>query len=721
MNVSVRTYNPLRLILPALMIALNSYSQLSTTPSNGNYSQLVQTKLLGNGVTLLSANYSGSPQAIGSFFASNSNLGISEGIVMTTGNVYGAQGPNSVGNDGFDNGTGGPTGVAYSYLNTHLGTGNFFNASVLTFSFIPQGSGLKFRYVFGSEEYPEFVCSDYNDAFAFLLSGPGFNPPVNLALVPGTSQIVAINSVNGGSPGNYGQTPYNPANCTSLTNTQYYVDNTGGATIQYDGFTKVLTAEATVTPCSTYTITLVVTDVGDGLWDSGVFLEAKSFTTNSTSVTSRDSSFIQGTSDLYEGCGIGKFTFTRSGDLTVSKTVNYSVTGTATNGVDYTPSLPGSVTFAPGQDKIEVTITPIADGITEGDETVTVTLLSDNPCPTSAPPTTTITIHDYSPLAVTAMPDVFLNCYNDTVQLNATVTGGAFNLVSWSTGQVGNPVNVTPTQTTTYTITVLDQCAGTSVSDDVTIHIPPHEPLKIFASPDTVICGGETITLWGYATGGIGNIQTAWSTGESNVTQFTVTPSDNSEYILSATDSCNFTVYDTIRVIVRKPNADFNYYYIQNHEIQTIDLSSPDVVNWVWIWGDGDSSFVQNPSHAFRDTGLYSVTLIVSNTFGCYDTVIKPIRSYPPFEFFIPNAFTPGDDMVNDFFDGKGVGFTDYRMQLYDRWGQLLFESFQYGRGWNGKDRGGKDAPLGVYVYVFDLKTPVGKKYHYVGRVTLVR
>src|SRR5205823_743581 len=122
-----------------------------------------------------------------------------------------------------------------------------YDACILEFDFKPAGDTVKFNYVFGSEEYTSFTCSSFNDVFGFFISGPGFAVPTNIALVPGTTIPVCINSVNCGATGFYSTStcaalgPGSPF-CT------YYVNNSAGTTITYDGITTTLTAIAGVTP-----------------------------------------------------------------------------------------------------------------------------------------------------------------------------------------------------------------------------------------------------------------------------------------------------------------------------------------------------------------------------------------------------------------------------------------------------------------------------------------
>lgn len=663
-------------------------------------------------------NYVGTAGAIGFFNGASTNIGLASGVIITTGSISGAggpQGPNSVPDAGVDLQQPGPPSPVSNWLAAQVNAPSFHDAAVLSFNFIPQGNEVSFRYVFGSEEYNEFVGTQYNDAFGFFIQGPGIPGGVqNMAKIPATNAPVAINSVNNGYSAGC-------SNGSGASNPNYFVDNCNGTTVQYDGFTKVLTAKSTVIPCSTYTFYLVITDAGDGIYDSGVFLEAKSFSTqgNSNNVTATINSTIPGGTDLYEGCGTATLTFYRYGNTSTTQVLNYTVTGTAINGTDYN-NIPTSVTFNPGQTEVTVLLTPTVDGIGEGSETVTVTLIDENPCPAPNPPTVSISILDYAAPTLQAPPDVFNNCNNEPTTLTAVVTGGANNLITWNPGNLtGNPVTVAPNATTTYTVTLLDQCSGNSLNDDVTVHVPSFEPLTLTASNDTAVCGGETVTLWANTSGGIGQNNLTWGTGATTPT-ITVSPQNTTTYTVSVSDSCGNQLTEQITIHVQSPSASFTFHYVENDKIQLVDGSTSDVVEWLWVFGDGDSSDAQNPEHKFRDTGLFTVTLIVRNAFGCYDTATMLIRAYPPFKFFIPNAFTPTNDFINDFFDGKGEGFVEYEMQIFNRWGEEIYKSETYGRGWPGIYKG-KPVQLGVYVYKFKLITPVGLTYRYQGHVTLLR
>ncbi|HPS84168.1 MAG TPA: choice-of-anchor L domain-containing protein, partial [Bacteroidales bacterium] len=288
--------------------------------------QLVQNVLLGGGISVSNVTFTGGAEMRGTF-EGTSNLGIDTGLILATGDIAVSIGPNTYISHSDGGGVAGD-----SQLDALIGSSTN-DAAVLEFDFVPSSDTIRFFYVFGSEEYPEYVCSEFNDVFAFFLSGPnplgGNYNNVNIAKIPGTNIPVAINSINPGAEGAYGD----PGGCTTLAYSSLYNDNTSGTTIEYDGFTDVLEASANVIACSTYHIKIAIADVTDGAYDSGVFLKAKSFSSPAVGITAVGSSFD---STMVEGCGYATYTFTRGGDLANPFTINYIIEGDAINGIDYT-------------------------------------------------------------------------------------------------------------------------------------------------------------------------------------------------------------------------------------------------------------------------------------------------------------------------------------------------------------------------------------------------
>ena len=251
-------------LLAVLIPATNVFSQITGT--TGYTADEIATYLAGDGVIIDNVVMDCYSLAFGKFECIDCNVGIDSGIVLTTGRVSNIIGPNNSGSTGTNNGWPGDPD-----LDAYPGVGTTHDACILEFDVYSPGDSLGFDYVFGSDEYPEYVGS-INDAFVFWISGPGYPVPTNIALIPGTALPVTIDNVNAGSY------------------PMYYVPNgTGGVGvwgtdpyyIEYDGFTTVLSAQAVVTPCEWYHLKLSVGDESDFIYDSGVFIKAKSLITNS--------------------------------------------------------------------------------------------------------------------------------------------------------------------------------------------------------------------------------------------------------------------------------------------------------------------------------------------------------------------------------------------------------------------------------------------------------
>lgn len=672
-----------------------------TVGAPGSPTNLVQNVLVGSGVTVNNVTFNGAGIAYGTFNGTNSNIGLPSGVIITTGSRGIAPGPNNIASAGVDNGVPGDLTL------TSISGFDTYDASVLEFDFIPQSGQISFNYVFASEEYPEFVGQIYNDVFAFFISGPnpggGNYNNVNIANIPGTTTPVAINNVN------------------QISYTNYYVDNSGGPTVQYDGFTKPLTAQANVVPCQTYHIKICIADAGDGIYDSAVFLEALSFSSNTNDVVATVT-YGNNNSLLYEGCGQANIKFTKSVATQVADTFQVTVTGTATNGVDYS-QFPSQVIFQPGDTVVIVPLVPIFDGVSEPNETVTITI-TQNICGTIVTKQVSLTINNVDPLQVNVTPALTtLICPNVPTQLTANVTGGISPYTyTWDNGLVGQTITVFPQQTTTYTVTVVDNCNSQTAQAQAVIDLPGYIPLDLITPPDTTICPGDSILLFVSSRGGRGDteITFSWDNNLGDGPSKWVKPSGLTVYTVTVTDSCGTTVTKEIVVDVLPTNAEFDYFYIENRKIKFLDQSSSDVINWFWDFGDSNTSTEQNPLHNYADTGLYRVTLIVENQYGCTDTIVKNVRAYPDYTLYVPNAFTPNGDDINENFSGLGQGFVNYEMYIFNRWGEPIFKSTDYANRWDGRDKSGQISPQGIYVYLIKVKTPPGDEYTLRGSVALI-
>lgn len=347
-------------------------SQLAVT-TGSTASQLINNVLLGPGVVATNIQYTGAAQALGYFYGLGSNIGLKNGVILSTGKVISAIGPNNTTSVTSQNGQPGNPQL------TQICGQSTRDAAILEFDFVPSSDTIRFRYVFASEEYYEGVCTPYNDVFAFLISGPGITGTNNIALIPGTNKAVSISSVNGGVIGDPIYSPSTSYTYCNLGYTNFYTDNSTppGPTVQYDGFTKVFTAKLKVIPCQTYHIKMAIADGGnDDTWDSAVFLEAGSF--NSHYLTVNNLPHYSGctyNSAIAEGSGQATITFKRFDSIPYPRTLNYTLSGNASS-ADYNISAP-NVHFIAGSDSANIIITPLIDNITEGIETVSLTLIPD--------------------------------------------------------------------------------------------------------------------------------------------------------------------------------------------------------------------------------------------------------------------------------------------------------------------------------------------------------
>lgn len=318
-------------------ISVSSAQNQSTATFLGN-------NLIGNGVYIWNVKFNnatgniGSPQ-LGTF---NSNgyqsLMMDEGVIMTTGNISVASGPNSSGSSSAS--------ASGSWTDNTLG--NFTGYSVtscatIDFDFVSISPFITVNYSFGSEEYPEYVCSSFNDVFGFLITGPHLKAngtwqyeTWNAACIPYTTNAahpngiaVAINTVNNG----HNNTPSDTngvAGCTSRFH-EFYVSNASGSNgVEYDGFTRKLSANATLQPCTQYHMHISVCNVGDNSYDSGVFIEKESFNSPAADVnlSHRESTPIQRSQTETHSLSLAGSSYTHG-------YVQATFGGTAEAGVDY--------------------------------------------------------------------------------------------------------------------------------------------------------------------------------------------------------------------------------------------------------------------------------------------------------------------------------------------------------------------------------------------------
>lgn len=250
-----------------------SFGQLFVDTTNYNVQNLI-TNFFDTTVTITNITSSVGPASMAFFTATNTNLNINAGILITTGNAYTAAGPN------IQSGTTGSNNLpGDADLDSLIPGFLTYDASVIEFDITPDlgVDTLKFVYSFASEEYEEFVGS-FNDVFGFFISGPGITGTQNISHVPGAGIPVAINNVNCSTNNLYYVcNDVNSTNCTTGCPT-----NNANTTVEYDGFTTPLCACVAVTAGQTYHIKIAVADAMDYILDSGVFLSTESLSGSTT-------------------------------------------------------------------------------------------------------------------------------------------------------------------------------------------------------------------------------------------------------------------------------------------------------------------------------------------------------------------------------------------------------------------------------------------------------
>lgn len=247
-----------------LVAVPNATAVTGTTDLNTETPTGLAAALVGPGVLIANATHSGAPAAAGTFSGGASSIGFDTGVLLASGAIADATGPNTA------DSTGSAYGLPGDAALSSLAGVPTFDASILAFDFTPNADTVFFQYVFASEEYNEFVNTNFNDVFAFFVNG------INCAVVDTGSGLapVSINTINNG----------NPAGDTTATNPSLYRNNDlqdGGGSIntEYDGLTVVLTCMAPVTPNAVNHMRLAIADGSDGAWDSGVFLKQGSLST----------------------------------------------------------------------------------------------------------------------------------------------------------------------------------------------------------------------------------------------------------------------------------------------------------------------------------------------------------------------------------------------------------------------------------------------------------
>ena len=463
------------------------------------------------------------------FFDGNSDIDIDSGIVLCTGKTFymghplDSTGPSSIpgishkaiyNSTGYNLGTasfvGEPNGAQIPRFQQYpelvaLNNGRpIADANIFEFDIVPQGNFISLDYVFASEEWPHNSCDSGADVMAIMLSGPGIVGEKNIAVLPGTNTPVTTQTVYPiGTLCKEGGTAASP----------YYVDNTAGENVIFNGFTKVLRAASMVQPCQPYhvrvmvaegirhpydsiirmtvgsTITQTDTAMSDSLWgwsdglmlyDSGIFLKMGSLRSTDTVRIEALGGLSQSAAHPYamRGCFNGSFRLSVSDSLPIARTYTLQYSGTAVAGIDY-QALSTTVTLPAFAKSVTIPVQLLPQG--QGDKQLRVML--HNPagsCQTGYKAyIDTAILSIVSTYPVSASPADTTICNGCSVQLHATAEAGINYTYAWtpalglSSSNAASPI-ATPNVNTLYTLTItgsngFSNCAVGSATSNVKI------------------------------------------------------------------------------------------------------------------------------------------------------------------------------------------------------------------------------------------------------------
>ncbi|GDX51907.1 hypothetical protein LBMAG27_09540 [Bacteroidota bacterium] len=791
-------------VLAGLFSTINKNSSAQINVSTGVTALQLAQALVGPGATVLNPVINGNPIAYGTFSnGSSTSIGIDHGILLTCGHAN-IPSTNTTSAWSFSNGLPGDPLLAWA------GTG--YDATKFEFDVVAYDSTLSFQYVFASDEYNTFVSpgGSINDAFGFYISGPGITGQQNIALLPGGVQVTMQN-VNCGANSSYYicNDPYAP---TSGGCTGQCPSSSASTTIEYNGYTTLLTAQANVIPCDTFHLILVISDIADGVWDSGVLIANL---LAGTAVYQTVSNPIPNypTNTIVEGCTTGEIKvkkITSSGPCSVIDTTNtcnidtlcYHIvtSGNAIEGIDYL-NLPDTVCISANDSIFYLNIVTIADGLFEvpydtiivdlfpildsldtancpgassftalhamfllidpevhampddtlcQSQSITLTATSNLPnflwspsaslscsncaSPIATPPSTMLYIvqaslgncvlSDTVIINVSSVPIVNAGsddaiCPGESIQLHATgantylwLGSGAASL---SSPNIPNPI-ATPNVNTTYVVQGSDNLCGMT-SDTVVISIYPQTIAN--AWPDSSVCPNQSVQL--YSTGGVNYAWTGYFLNDDSLQNPMATPTaQDVVYTVTVTDvnGCSDTAQVTLHLYdepIANAGPDFTIFLFDS-----IQLYATGGILYSWYPTTGlNNANIYSPIASPTLTTTY--TLFMTTVDGCIDTntMVITVKDEPIVE--VPSAFSPNSDGHNDFLKVIRLGMFDLTyLRIYNRWGEVVFESHNISEWWDGKFNG-EQCEVGVYTYMMEGEGYNHKHIERRGNITLVR
>lgn len=511
----------------------------------------------------------------------------------------------------------------------------------------------------------------------------------------------------------------NPITDTPTTITSYTVigttsgcSDTAIATVTISSSPTITVNSATI--CAGETATLTAVGGTSYSWNSGA-------TTNPISVSpSTTTSYtVTGTTSGCSGNAVSTVTVNQS-PVVIVNSPGICAGGLAT----LTASGASTYLWSTGATTAQITDSPVST------TTYTVTGTTAG-CSNTAIATVTV-----NPLLSVDANGAASICTGASATISALAIDGSNGsyTYSWAPGGgTGSSVSVSPAVTTTYIVTANDGCSPPAF-DSVTITVLP-SAIVAFNADVVSGCAPLCVNFTDISTVTGGSIATqSWDFGgDLPIMQHCFTIPGQYSVTLSVTTNggCISTYTNTNMIQVSSfPVASFTAPLSTGILAPTVSFTDNSTGATSWNWDFGDSlassssnlSNIQNPTHTYSEIGTYCVELIIGNTNGCYDTTQLCIDIDPEFSFYVPNSFSPDGNGINDEFYCASGNFKEFKMQIFDRWGNMLFYADDIDKHWNGKARGGAELVLlDTYVYIVDIIDNKKKPHRYIGSVTIVK
>jgi gliding motility-associated-like protein len=351
--------------------------------------------------------------------------------------------------------------------------------------------------------------------------------------------------------------------------------------------------------------------------------------------------------------------------------------------------------------------------------------------------TSSISVSVLPPLQTTYSPTFGDICIGGTSTFTATGilgNGGPYTY-TWTPGGINtNTIAVSPTVTTTYTLITSDGCSPNDTSYiNVIISNPP-----VATYTTSALSGCESFSVDLYSTT-LGFVDCTWnfmgvSTNSCYVNYILSAGTYTAQLTTVGINGCIGVSSIATVTVFPKPNVYF-YWTPEDPNILMNDITFHDqstiglpITKWHWDFGDifvapvYDTANTQNGDHTYNTPDTYPVKLIVTNSFGCVDSITRLLKIEDDYVIYIPNVFSPHKIGNNDIFKISGVGFQTegFVMSIYDRWGNMIYQTTDVNKGWDGKIKGNVLAEFGTYVYKIRVRDYMNREKTYVGHIIVM-